>query len=89
MEDKNLEFMLAEKFNSMNSESIEIEWKEVEKEGESVNPDKVKALLKKTPGFSAIDLVNFGEYCRKGFTDYEWDELTVEEHLSNWLQKIK
>ena len=81
--------MLAEKFNSLNSDLIENEWKEIEKEGESVTPEKVEDLLKRTPGFSAIDLINFGEYCRKGFTDYEWEDLTIDDHLSNWLEKIK
>ncbi|NBU97686.1 MAG: hypothetical protein EBS19_05615 [Spirochaetia bacterium] len=81
--------MLAEKFNSMDSESIEKEWKEIEKEGDEVSPEKVENVLKRTPGFSATDLINFGEYCRKGFTDYEWEELTIDEHLSNWLTKIK
>ena len=81
--------MLAEKFNSLDSDAIEKEWKDVEKEGDSVKPERVEDLLKRTPGFTAADLVNFGEYCRKGFTDYEWDELTVEEHLSNWMEKIK
>lgn len=81
--------MLAEKFNSLNSDSIETEWKAIEKEGDTVTPEKVEDLLKRTPGFTAVDLINFGEYCRKGFTDYEWDELTIDEHLSNWLSKIK
>ena len=81
--------MLAEKFNSLNSDSIEQEWKEIEKEGEAVKPKDVENLLKRTPGFTATDLVNFGEYCRKGFTDYEWDDLSVDEHLANWLEKIK
>lgn len=81
--------MLAEKFNSMDSESIEKEWKDIEAKGEEVSPEVVEDVLKRTPGFTAVDLINFGEYCRKGFTDYEWDELTVDEHLSNWLLKIK
>jgi hypothetical protein len=81
--------MLAEKFNSMDSESIEKEWKDIEKRGDEISPETVEDVLKRTPGFSAVDLINFGEYCRKGFTDYEWDELTAEEHLSNWLEKIK
>jgi len=81
--------MLAQKFNSLNSDSIEKEWKEIEKQGESVKPDDVESLLKRTPGFTAIDLLNFGEYCRKGFSDYEWDDLSVDEHLANWLEKIK
>lgn len=81
--------MLAEKFNSMDSESIEKEWKEIEKKGENASPEDVEDILKRTPGFTAMDLLNFGEYCRNGFTDYEWEELTLEEHLSNWLEKIK
>lgn len=81
--------MLAEKFNSMDSESIEKEWKDIEAKGEEASPEVVEDVLKRTPGFTAVDLINFGEYCRKGFTDYEWDELTPEEHLSNWLLKIK
>lgn len=81
--------MLAEKFNSMDSESIEKEWKDIEAKGEEVSPEVVEDVLKRTPGFTAVDLINFGEYCRKGFTDYEWDELTVDEHLTNWLLKIK
>jgi len=81
--------MLAEKFNSMDSESIEKEWKDIESQGEDISPQKVEDVLKRTPGFTATDLINFGEYCRKGFTDYEWDELTVDEHLANWLMKIK
>lgn len=81
--------MLAEKFNSMDSESIEKEWKDIEAKGEEASPEVVEDVLKRTPGFTAVDLINFGEYCRRGFTDYEWDELSVEEHLSNWLLKIK
>lgn len=81
--------MLAEKFNSMDSESIEKEWKDIESQGEGISPERVEEVLKRTPGFTAMDLINFGEYCRKGFTDYEWDELTIEEHLANWLLKIK
>lgn len=81
--------MLAEKFNSMDSESIEKEWKDIESQGEGISPEKVEDVLKRTPGFTAMDLINFGEYCRKGFTDYEWDELAIEEHLANWLLKIK
>ena len=81
--------MLAEKFNSMDSESIEKEWKDIESQGEDISPQKVEDVLKRTPGFTATDLINFGEYCRKGFTDYEWDELTIDEHLTNWLMKIK
>jgi hypothetical protein len=81
--------MLAEKFNSMDSESIEKEWKDIESQGEGISPERVEDVLKRTPGFTAVDLINFGEYCRKGFTDYEWDELTVDEHLTNWLLKIK
>jgi len=81
--------MLAEKFNTMDSESIEKEWKDIEAKGEDVSPEIVEDVLKRTPGFTAVDLINFGEYCRKGFTDYEWDELTVDEHLANWLLKIK
>ncbi len=81
--------MLAEKFNSMDSESIEKEWKDIESQGEDISPQKVEDVLKRTPGFTATDLINFGEYCRKGFTDYEWDELTIDEHLANWLMKIK
>jgi hypothetical protein len=81
--------MLAEKFNSMDSESIEKEWKDIESQGEEISPERVEDVLKRTPGFTAVDLINFGEYCRKGFTDYEWDELTIDEHLANWLLKIK
>ena len=81
--------MLAEKFNSMDSESIEKEWKDIESQGEDISPERVEDVLKRTPGFTAMDLINFGEYCRKGFTDYEWDELAIEEHLANWLLKIK
>lgn len=81
--------MLAEKFNSMDSESIEKEWKDIESQGEDISPGRVEDVLKRTPGFTAMDLINFGEYCRKGFTDYEWDELAIEEHLANWLLKIK
>lgn len=81
--------MLAEKFNTMDSESIEKEWKDIEAKGEEASPEVVEDVLKRTPGFTAVDLINFGEYCRRGFTDYEWDELSVEEHLSNWLLKIK
>jgi hypothetical protein len=81
--------MLAEKFNSMDSESIEKEWKDIEAKGEEASPEVVEDVLKRTPGFTAVDLINFGEYCRKGFTDYEWDELTIDEHLANWLLKIK
>lgn len=81
--------MLAEKFNSMDSESIEKEWKDIESQGEGISPERVEDVLKRTPGFTAMDLINFGEYCRKGFTDYEWDELTIDEHLANWLLKIK
>ncbi len=81
--------MLAEKFNTMDSESIEKEWKDIEAKGDEVSPEAVEDVLKRTPGFTAVDLINFGEYCRKGFTDYEWDELTVDEHLTNWLLKIK
>jgi hypothetical protein len=81
--------MLAEKFNTMDSESIEKEWKDIEAKGEDISPETVEDVLKRTPGFTAVDLINFGEYCRKGFTDYEWDELSPEEHLANWLEKIK
>jgi hypothetical protein len=81
--------MLAEKFNTMDSESIEKEWKDIEAKGDEVSPEAVEDVLKRTPGFTAVDLINFGEYCRKGFTDYEWDELSPEDHLSNWLLKIK
>ena len=81
--------MLEEKFNTMDSESIEKEWKDIEAKGDEVSPEAVEDVLKRTPGFTAVDLINFGEYCRKGFTDYEWDELSPEDHLSNWLLKIK
>ena len=81
--------MLAEKFNTMDSEYIEKEWKDIEAKGDEVSPEAVEDVLKRTPGFTAVDLINFGEYCRKGFTDYEWDELSPEDHLSNWLLKIK
>jgi uncharacterized protein CbrC (UPF0167 family) len=81
--------MLAEKFNSIDSESIEKEWKDIETKGDEVSSETVGDVLKRTPGFTAMDLTNFGEYCRKGFTDYEWDELTIDEHLANWLIKIK
>jgi hypothetical protein len=33
--------MLAEKFNSMDSESIEKEWKDIESQGEDISPQKV------------------------------------------------
>ena len=81
--------MLAEKFNSMDSDAIEQEWKLIEKEGENATPEKVEDVLKRTPGFTAVDMINFGEYCKKGFTDYEWDELTPEQHFANWLEKIR
>lgn len=81
--------MLAEKFNSMDSESIEKEWKDIESQGEGISPERVEDVLKRTPGFTAVDMINFGEYCKKGFTDYEWDELTPEQHFVNWLEKIK
>jgi len=81
--------MLAEKFNSMDSDAIEKEWKSIESEGENATPERVEDVLKRTPGFTAVDMINFGEYCKKGFTDYEWDELTPEEHFSNWLEKIR
>lgn len=81
--------MLAEKFNSMDSDAIEKEWKLIEKEGENATPEKVEDVLKRTPGFTAVDMINFGEYCKKGFTDYEWDELTPAKHFANWLEKIR
>ena len=81
--------MLAEKFNSMDSDAIEQEWKLIEKEGEKATPERVEDVLKRTPGFTAVDMINFGEYCKKGFTDYEWDELTPEQHFVNWLEKIR
>ena len=81
--------MLAEKFNSMDSDAIEQEWKLIEKEGEKATPERVEDVLKRTPGFTAVDMINFGEYCKKGFTDYEWDELTPGQHFANWLEKIK
>jgi hypothetical protein len=81
--------MLAEKFNSMDSDAIEQEWKSIESEGEKATPERVEDVLKRTPGFTAVDMINFGEYCKKGFTDYEWDELTPEQHFANWLEKIK
>jgi hypothetical protein len=81
--------MLAEKFNSMDSDAIEQEWKLIEKEGEKATPERVEDVLKRTPGFTAVDMINFGEYCKKGFTDYEWDELTPAEHFANWLEKIR
>ena len=81
--------MLAEKFNSMDSDAIEQEWKLIEKEGENATPERVEDVLKRTPGFTDVDMINFGEYCKKGFTDYEWDELTPEQHFVNWLEKIK
>ena len=81
--------MLAEKFNSMDSDAIEQEWKLIEKEGEKATPERVEDVLKRTPGFTAVDMINFGEYCKKGFTDYEWDELTPAELFANWLEKIR
>lgn len=81
--------MLAEKFNSMDSDAIEKEWKLIESEGENATPERVEDVLKRTPGFTAVDMINFGEYCKKGFTDYEWDELTPEQHFANWLEKIR
>lgn len=81
--------MLAEKFNSMDSDAIEQEWKLIEKEGENATPEKVEDVLKRTPGFTAVDMINFGEYCKKGFSDYEWDELSPIQHFGNWLEKIK
>lgn len=81
--------MLAEKFNSMDSDAIEKEWKLIESEGENATPEKVEDVLKRTPGFTAVDMINFGEYCKKGFTDYEWDELTPDQHFANWLEKIR
>ena len=81
--------MLANKFNSMDSDAIEQEWKLIEEGGENATTEKVESVLKRTPGFTAIDMIHFGEYCKKGFTDYEWDGLSPEEHFTNWLGKIK
>jgi hypothetical protein len=79
---------LSEKFNSLDPDKIESEWKEIEKSGEGADPKRVEEVLKMTPGFNAIDMINFGEYCRNGFTQYEWDEKDILEHLSDWIKKI-
>ena len=79
---------LSEKFNSLDPDKIESEWKEIEKSGDGADPKRVEEVLKMTPGFNAIDMINFGEYCRNGFTQYEWDEKDILEHLSDWIKKI-
>lgn len=79
---------LSFKFNKLDSVSIEKGWKEIEEEGSDASPEKVETLLKSTPGFSMIDMINFGEYCRNGFNQYEWEEKEIEEHFINWLEKI-
>lgn len=79
---------LANKFSNLDSESIEKEWQEIEKEGDDAKEEKVLDILKRTPGFNMIDMINFGEYCRKGFSDVEWDEKTLDEHFVEWLNKI-
>jgi hypothetical protein len=89
LNDLKLTVVLAEKFNTLDSDGIEKEWKDIEAKGDEATQEMVEDILKRTPGFSMIEMVNFGEYCRKGFTDYEWDDATIEEHFINWLQKIK
>ena len=79
---------LSEKFNSLDPDKIESEWKEIEKSGDGADPKRLEEVLKMTPGFNAIDMINFGEYCRNGFTQYEWDEKNILEHLSDWIKKI-
>ncbi len=81
--------ILSEKFNNLDSEKIENEWKEIEKEGNGVGPERVEKLLKSIPGFSSVDMINFGEYCRSGFTQYELEEKTIEDHLLDWIEKVK
>jgi hypothetical protein len=80
---------LSEKFNAIDPDKIEKEWKEIEKLGEEADPQKVEDVLKMTPGFTAVDMINFGEYCRNGFTQYEWEEKEIYDHLNDWLNKIK
>lgn len=80
---------LSYKFNNLDSDKIEKEWKDIEKEGEGADPKKVEEVLKMTPGFTVIDMVNFGEYCRSGFTQYEWEEKEILEHLTDWIDKVK
>jgi hypothetical protein len=72
---------LSLKFSSLDPEKIEKEWKEIEKAGEEADPEKVEEVLKMTPGFNAIDMINFGEYCRNGFTQYEWEEKEILDAL--------
>ena len=52
---------LSEKFNTLYPDKIEKEWKEIEKSGEGADPQKVEEVLKMTPGFTAIDMINFGK----------------------------
>jgi hypothetical protein len=80
---------LSYKFSKLDSDSIEKEWKSIEKEGSEVDPLRVEALLKSTPGFSMVDMINFGEYCRNGFTQYEWEDKSIEDHFVDWLNKIQ
>lgn len=80
---------LSYRFSKLDSDSIEKEWKLVEQEGNGVDPNRVETLLKNTPGFSMLDMINFGEYCRSGFTQYEWEDKQIDEHFINWLNKIR
>jgi hypothetical protein len=80
---------LSEKFNSIDPNKIEKDWKEIEKSGEGADPKRVEDVLKMTPGFTAIDMINFGEYCRSGFDQYQWEEKEIIDHLTDWLNKIK
>jgi hypothetical protein len=80
---------LSYRFSQLDSDSIEKEWKSIEQEGEGVDPNRVEVLLKSTPGFSMIDMINFGEYCRNGFTQYEWEDKEIADHFVNWLKKIR
>jgi|688.fasta_scaffold224440_1 hypothetical protein len=79
---------LLVKFNALDPEQVENEWKEIEKLGPEVTEEKMEEIVKITPVFTAIEMINFAEYCRSGFNQYEWEEKELYDHLSDWLNKL-
>jgi len=79
---------LLVKFNDLDPEKVEKRWKEIETLGQEVSEEQMEEVVKMTPAFTAIDMINFAEYCRSGFNEYEWAEKELYEHLSDWVNKL-
>lgn len=79
---------LLEKLASRDYKVNAREWKDILKEKENVNEERVEKTLKETPAFNFLEIINFAIY----FNDLRKEDIgdkSVEELFMEWQNKLK